>query len=220
MSILPKPQSAAFSLGRVILLVYWDPAKAILSHRVPQLEHMRLLEQHRKDVMPDVTHFLHCRRRTDLKLSRIIAWLKMGHGLEGNSLLEFEGAFDPELAQSEEFQVGLYGGVVKKSSRPSSHPTQVLPPPPPAPPPPPPPPRARPHFLTPTPQTETATATAPLRSTPGCLSARPCRSALAAPYTLSAMTRTTNPTTQPPLSNRPAQMAKRKASDSHAVARY
>jgi len=26
MSILPKTQSAAFALGRVILLIYWDPA--------------------------------------------------------------------------------------------------------------------------------------------------------------------------------------------------
>uniref|UniRef100_A0A7S2F9Q7 F-box domain-containing protein n=1 Tax=Florenciella parvula TaxID=236787 RepID=A0A7S2F9Q7_9STRA len=104
MSILPKTQSAAFALGRVILLIYWDPAAAILSHRFPQLEHLRLMEQHRKQVIPDVTHFLHCRRQEDLRLNRVTAWLKLGHGFEGRTLLEHEGAFDAELVQSEEYK--------------------------------------------------------------------------------------------------------------------
>jgi hypothetical protein len=108
-SILPKPQG--FGVGRVMLLIYWDPAAVCMSNRFPQLEHMRLMEQHRKLVIPDATHFLHCRRHEDLRLNRVIAWLKLGHGLEASTLLEHAGAFDPELEQSDEFKEARAKGV-------------------------------------------------------------------------------------------------------------
>ena len=75
--------------------------------RMGQLEHVQSLEQHRKQVIPDVTHFLHCRRKKDLKLRRIIPWLKLGHALEGSPLFGYEGCWDDVIQDTAEFRLRL-----------------------------------------------------------------------------------------------------------------
>lgn len=103
MSIFPSVGSAAFNNERVIALIFWDPVGSIVSHRLPQLQHLQQMEANRERYFSDISHVIHARRVEELRLGRLVAWFRMNLALEGR-IFSQENAWEPAVVQTPEFQ--------------------------------------------------------------------------------------------------------------------